>query len=497
LPPMSGADDWGTPPHSEEEPELSRPELPNVGEKVWIWYSLWDYKAWRKQFVWPVAGTSVIAGITEGWIPATVVSVEMGIAVRVDGVLDLWGARRSAELVVPPEDCVRERPDIDLSLLVVRWNLTSEDWRRSDYDNRSQYVGYDIIRLQGGVEETVGRGRYEVVTVLLREGSEADHIPSMREELRAPAKAAFYFVWPSRAGPGPAYVPEHSLYSLMTRMEANAVPTRWPNLICLYKTIVGKLYVTAGAAVPDLRVPMTIRVPTAWIAADPRRAADKALALWRARGQNSTCGVAKIGCSWQGVGVRSFDSPSALADRLTELISEPGSRQTDVMVQEFIPGVVCELRIFTFRDFTEDDAQFPSTHREVTYMKLKPEKRQTTGGVANFGLADCVSMTDAEVMTELSCDAAAVEGLKADGHLLVDNWLRWLECETMEIPPVIRFDFLVSQTEDGFKVYTGEVTEVGGSMSTIASNFRSRAVVNSCFALAPTRPAWWPAPAVP
>ena len=49
----------------------------------------------------------------------------------------------------------RRRPDVDLSLLVVRWGSDGTHWRYSDFDNRSLYLPYELLHGDGGFEATV------------------------------------------------------------------------------------------------------------------------------------------------------------------------------------------------------------------------------------------------------------------------------------------------------------------------------------------------------
>merc|ERR1712167_364106 len=99
-----------------------------------------------------------------------------------------------------------------------------------------------------------------------------------------------------------------------------------------------------------------------------------------------------------------------------------------------------------------------------------------------------------------------MEYVVAQGRTLVDKWIMWLSTEGLLAPAVMRFDFLVANrspdewtppSKDDWDVFTGEITEVGGSLQGQWIAPKCRAIVNSMFAARrDKRPTWWPSPLV-
>ena len=98
-----------------------------------------------------------------------------------------------------------------------------------------------------------------------------------------------------------------------------------------------------------------------------------------------------------------------------------------------------------------------------------------------FQFTDCYTLEDAAVDALLP--PGGRESAVDAGNAVVDRWFRFLECECVEVPPLLRFDLLVASANGAVSVRTCEITEVGGSLSGLPVCLRSRAIVNSCFSV--------------
>merc|ERR1719491_1857023 len=143
-------------------------------------------------------------------------------------------------------------------------------------------------------------------------------------------------------------------------MERAGVRSGWPHPSSLYRQLCGKLWVPQMCLNPEYRVPPTTRIQYADIRADVDHAALQAIAavqaircrIWGkpAVPIEEFKGVAKLGFSWQGDDVLPFQGPANLARVLIKLFEQRRSEQCVCLVQEMIPGVVCEHRVLCFHD---------------------------------------------------------------------------------------------------------------------------------------------------
>jgi hypothetical protein len=496
----------------------------------------------------------MVVGLSTGWIPATVVEDynapadtnaepegDPGVLVQLHGrFADPY--RQDPEPVVNmywrlPRAWVRPatvaHPAAALSLLVARW---FEYFNRIDHGRTHHILNetlfLDLFEGKGSPHQAFGpTGSYEVYTAFVRNSGDLRTLAALPlvPALRGRRRAGLYFLWPTQR---PAVerrdagqVAEPALRDLMRRMEAAGVRTCWPHPSNLYQDLAGKLWaprlggvvdVDAGTGTESARerlgVPPTVTVSQAEWAAGSHAAAEAAIAKLRclragpkgpALSPATYRGVAKLGFSWQGEGVRPFVGVEGLVNALEKLL-DGADPSAQCLVQERVEDVRCELRVACFRDLT---AGPEAVRKELVRMRL--HKPRHHGLDSTFQLTSSSTMTFAEAAEQAFCgDVAALEAAETEAMALAERWLTWFRTEGFGVPHVCRLDFLATLpaavagrpcpgskgSGEGARllprVFTVELTECGGASCGVPVVARTTAVLNEC--LRDTESETWP-----
>eukprot|EP00404_Azadinium_spinosum_P001284 CAMPEP_0180434450 /NCGR_PEP_ID=MMETSP1036_2-20121128/9961_1 /TAXON_ID=632150 /ORGANISM="Azadinium spinosum, Strain 3D9" /LENGTH=605 /DNA_ID=CAMNT_0022440323 /DNA_START=66 /DNA_END=1883 /DNA_ORIENTATION=+ len=321
--------------------------------------------------------------------------------------------------------------------------------------------------------------RYEVISAFVRSSEELDILSStpLRHLLRGHCMGALYFLWPISFQDGhksPAYVERERLLSLMGRMEATGIPTRFPHPSHLYRVLASKEWTAQTCLHPLLCVPLTVRVARQAVACDPARAAMGALQalerLSKVRAEWGRCatgdpaevaaadvdkvgeGVAKLGWSWEAMDVMPWRDQRQLQAALSSLAEQPGCHTDSVLVQEWVDFDV-EMRVFVVDAQVSCPQSWRPTATFYTQMDCEhmPDAapRHCYKEFHTYGREGCLE-------SRFFGDEAALSDAERQAEVLVGRWLSWLL--------LLRLDFMIKRAGPGRAVVTtGELTELGGS----------------------------------
>lgn len=490
-----------------------------AGEAVRVFYHMTDHPHGYR-YVRLLDGPAAPAGTPEGraaiglstgWIPATVHedwraeavagSVDDRVLVNMHGrFMDaynqegepvngmFWKVKRSlVRLMGSPS------PQAELSLVVVRW---WDYWNRKNKSSPSHNVAneqmlLDVLQNADSPHATLAaEGRYEVHSVFARSSADLGRVGGeLAQAMRGKRRAGLYFLWPTQR---PAVerrqagcVSEPALLDLMRRMEAESIQTCWPHPSGLYRELAGKLWpAKVCQAVPNLCVPPTVRIDLS-AQPFPDAAAEKAIAELQAMRKEMGGtpvnlnapyrGVVKLGFSWMGEDVRPFSGKAELVKVLLQFMDGQSSEAV-CLVQERVEDVVCELRMFCFRDMA---AGPNAVAQEFVRMKMKAPNR----GDDNFALTGHMTMTESETIDSVfSGNKAAYQSAEKEVRTLATRWLQWFKDEGHGMPASCRLDFIVSRGRGASQptVWTTEVTECGSSLCGLPAAPRTAAVLNAC-----------------
>ena len=176
-------------------------------------------------------------------------------------------------------------------------------------------------------------------------------------------------------------------------------------------------------------------------------------------------GVLKLGFSWEALDVLSFHGIDEMVDRLGRIAEQPGCLTEYVYAQEFIVSD-CEIRCYVLDDGTGLSTK-PAHMRYTRPGHNDPE----TGRFQGFQ-----DLTRDQAVEEwYGGSVTAVQKAEKEIERLIKRWKMWLLCECSEVQPYMRFDFFVKRltctdevngnqhSEPDLGIYTGEMTELGGS----------------------------------
>lgn len=409
-----------------------------------------------------------------------------------------WQIRRKAGGSIPAY------PPPKLSLFVVRWGGCNGEeaeafdgsaaglWGHGGTSVCDKYINGVIDTF----ESSLGTD-FEVTTAFVQVGSDLDALagasPFIRNHLTGTHVAALYFLWPvafqDKSGGAAGMVPEQSLFRAMQRIEMTGVPTRFPHPSHLYRNLVSKEWTAHLCLSPEYHIPATTKISMSAAVRDPFKAADAALRAihfikchkrnepvgdvllspWR-----SMRGVLKLGFSWEALDVLSFDGIDEMVQRLGCIAEQPGCLADYVFVQEYIDSD-CEIRCYVL-----DDGTGLSTKPAHMRYTRPGHNDKETGRFRGFQ-----DLTRQQAIDEwYGGNVEAVVKAEKEIEKLIGLWKLWLLTECSEIQPYMRFDFFVKRS---FKneplngeaesdelpapssgdlelgIYTGEMTELGGS----------------------------------
>jgi len=170
--------------------------------------------------------------------------------------------------------------------------------------------------------------------------------------------------------------------------------------------------------------------------------------------------VVKLAPSWEGRGVWLFRSESELANLLGKVFH--GSLHDHVLVQDFVADVQLEIRLHVVAGEVAATAFTRCQPSEGSAVQSSFGGRDAQGN----WVGKYVEGETPEQVAE-ACFAGCMDDLDqavAKCKALVDRWWLFLLADCAEPPLYVRFDFLVVPGSAGPKVWTGEITELGGQM---------------------------------
>eukprot|EP00929_Paragymnodinium_shiwhaense_P051523 TRINITY_DN25914_c0_g2_i2.p1 TRINITY_DN25914_c0_g2~~TRINITY_DN25914_c0_g2_i2.p1 ORF type:complete len:585 (+),score=105.16 TRINITY_DN25914_c0_g2_i2:71-1756(+) len=485
------------------------------GDNVSVFYSA--SKGGKSSRLWLASRTrqegifSPRAGITEGWLPATVTSdVERSqcaadeACVQVRYLHQLFYSRdglqaESANLTgeyrfedvrplssVPPEKSLLPslpEPAPRLCLLAFRWGGSASVPSSSEWGVFGSSASPSYVKglLKHGLDPLLGRD-YEVWTILVQSGQDlkelADAAPvafAHHPVRRCQHYGALYFLFPTmyrersevhklRGNDGAALVDAAGQYRAMERLEAVGIPTRFPHPANLYYILAGKTWLYHLSPVgAEWGLPPSVSVPRGLVEQDSEMAAKHAIALLeRIKTMHGTPGevkrgVAKLGFSWEALDVGSWTGVLGLAKVLREFFHAYNIQDqlrvlphdtNNIIVQDYISHAI-EMRVYVVEG------------RQVytVYTKMKDIK----GDV--FGEFTVTTEASEASKSWLAGDNEALQDARAQASALIAKWMLWLEAQTSAPVAAVRFDFYVQAVSKGkVKLYIGEITENGFSM---------------------------------
>eukprot|EP00451_Oxyrrhis_marina_P029141 CAMPEP_0204374006 /NCGR_PEP_ID=MMETSP0469-20131031/48402_1 /ASSEMBLY_ACC=CAM_ASM_000384 /TAXON_ID=2969 /ORGANISM="Oxyrrhis marina" /LENGTH=552 /DNA_ID=CAMNT_0051364541 /DNA_START=1 /DNA_END=1659 /DNA_ORIENTATION=- len=394
--------------------------------------------------------------------------------------------KKPAVGVVSPRCCwVPQFPPM-LGLIVFRWGARnqcqwSQQWGSTGSSVSDQYI--DCLIRQGVFTE-LGMN-FEVWTVWIEESKDLETITAACQHIFSPSHpvrrckhvGALYHLYPTgfdeRCEPnletggdeGAAHVHAESLFALMQAMERNSIPTVFPHPSTLYRLLASKSWTHHLAGVPMYKLPSTVALNTATLRTDLSRAATRVLeTLQRVKEQQAgskqppiTKGVVKLGYSWEALDVKFFDGHEGLMQTLDEIgnavyiddyLCGQAHSNDALLVQEYIPNDL-ELRLYVVENKVE----------ELMYTKF--EKINSDNDFKEFR-----EIPKQECIDEwLEGDAEALANAQNQCMEAIDHYMAYLEGQTCEQVPAVRFDFFIKRTGPGTAmIRIGEICEVGFSM---------------------------------
>lgn len=451
------------------------------------------------------------ARVIEDWPPERQVGEPPGkrtAPVRVRHIHELWANRygqsldpeRDRDMVVFVTPCdVRPLPppgkettQVTLSLLIVRWggeetDFNVEQWGAASSSTSDAYVSTFV---DSTVYRRLGPD-YEVFTAFVTSGADLAKLqPSaICASMTGRHKAGCYFLWPVMAQDVDVHesgmVDQSHYFATVSLFEAAGVCTRFPHPSQLYRQILAKEWQPALCLVPHLRIPPATMVNRASVMASPQRAAQlvsSALSEIRAtRYQRKPepealrvhenevrRGVAKLGFAWEAAHVRVYRGEAQLATALYELCGQPGVTSAHVIVQDFARND------FELRQFVVNGRVHHRVYSNFAWT-------DSDGYMREFVMKD----RSEAVRDWMSGDERAMAAAERKAANLVDAWLTWLRCQSVECLPAVRMDMLVRRKGPGAaEVFTLELTELGFSMLTwpAGPSMVFGALLESCFA---------------
>eukprot|EP00747_Dinoflagellata_sp_TGD_P167582 gnl/TRDRNA2_/TRDRNA2_192236_c0_seq1.p1 gnl/TRDRNA2_/TRDRNA2_192236_c0~~gnl/TRDRNA2_/TRDRNA2_192236_c0_seq1.p1 ORF type:complete len:609 (-),score=115.55 gnl/TRDRNA2_/TRDRNA2_192236_c0_seq1:36-1802(-) len=460
------------------------------------------------------------AGLAEGWVPARVVADQdpskNGGQVRIEyrwphfydcrghltdsssewtemykpsevKRISEWPGAQSGLFLNPPGS----RPE--LSILTFRWGGLNEIVAPDQWGETGSSVSETFLEsfLDSAVVPRL-TGSFEVWTVYVEDHSDLSKLADMAHLVfganhpcrRAVRTCSMFFLYPTgfeencvptmETGEdhGAALVCQKALFKLMQAVERSGIPTRFPHCSGLYESLTSKRWTHQLALVPHLRVPATIAVPRMIVERNVSEASDRAFKTLNdvrrqqaiLRGdtppkQDLEKGVSKLGFSWEALDVKFWIGKPGLEDSLSQLcyaieISQEMTGQPhdceSIIVQEYIQHDL-ELRVYVVDNKPEG----------LIYTKFCRIKENNEFGDFKQKFSRSEAAKD-----WFGGDQAALEDGEKKCIEVTKHWLNWVECQTCEPPPAIRFDYFLARTGQPGKaqVWTLEICELGFSM---------------------------------
>jgi len=386
-------------------------------------------------------------------------------------------------------------PPLLLSVACVRWYdyWSQREW--SDENVTSDKMLVDLFDGPGSMGEVMP-GEYEVYTFFVRSSEDLTRIRGdlVRGMLKAPNISAWYFLRPTKHSVHDGgYVSDYEFFEMCQLVERAGVPTGWPQATHLHRVLSGKFWTPQMSLNADFRVPATSRVhyqEFAEFGDEASKSALEALLDIRQSVRSGTRppveevkGVVKLGFSWDGEDVLPFHGVQSLTRVLERVFEQPNSTQIVCILQEFVPQVICELRVLVVHDACGGLWEF---HQEYLWVRMgRPgavaARHGTDCDVSDFALASGMVVLDGEALQEFfRGDRRAMKHVEDEAARLVEHWLMWFGTECADPQPISRMDFLVSWPPDqeAPSLWTSEICECGVSLCSVGVGLRTTAVLN-------------------
>jgi hypothetical protein len=453
-------------------------------------------------------------GLTQGWVAAKVTRRSQSqIFVRYSW--DHFYTQRGtlADVEDPtefayPESSVRLASDFSspplffmpggyrpkLSIISFRWGgrnevVAPEQWGHTGSSCSTLFINSFI---EAAVVPRIGLN-YEVWSVFVEDSTDlvkigdaahlifGPHHPARRAE----HVCAMYFIYPTSfeencvptaetgEDEGAAHVDQKSLFRMMKAVEKAGIPTQFPHCSGFYELLTSKRWTHMMTLTPHLRVPPTVALPRMLIEKDIAAAAAYAQnALREVKKQQAKLrnedvaqadqpvvkGVAKLGFSWEALDVKFWEETDGLQTALYQLsqVIEISGNLTgqphdceSLLIQEYCAHDI-ELRLYVVDGKVE-------ARIYTKFCKIK----------ANNEFGDFQQHFDPEPVAKewMDGDMAALQDGERQCREITDHWMAWVQAQTCDIPPGIRFDYFIGRAGKGKAVvWTLEICELGFSM---------------------------------
>ena len=327
----------------------------------------------------------------------------------------------------------------EVSIAVVRWGgSVPVDERRFDFGLSDKLIQECLDSVHSKLQRTV-----EIHTVYITHTSDISKVnhhhvfTSMRASRN---KFAMFFLWGSSTDSKPGYVLVPDLIDLMHRFESVGIVTKNPNHAQVYEAITSKQYQANLCVCEQLKIPATVSVPVSLVLSNPETTVQniiRSLETLRTRvhrvniaGKPFASGLVKVGNEWMGDGVRAFSGQDDLRAKIVALLDGPHGIVRSVIVQERVPSVICEPRVFVYNGMAKG----------IRYTWNQKEDSKT-GRI--HALRTCPQSRAADELFQ--GDVGAQKYVERKLAQLVQEWNTWLLTLGGEIPVFVRMDFLVEK----------------------------------------------------
>lgn len=228
-------------------------------------------------------------------------------------------------------------------------------------------------------------------------------------------------------------------------------------------------------------IPLTTRVPVSLILMNPRQAAAQALSTlkvlqeerrleqdvtvplgcnWAPSGPERCC--AKLGYSYEAMDVYMVDGEAKLAEALVTLSTQSGYTCDCVYVQQRVPRVDLEARVFVLRN------------RIVKILYTRFTRVDGEGKVRDYKKASA-----GEALREwFYGDELAWQSAQEQIATLTERWCSWLHAQASDVVASVRIDYMLQRLPGRAEVWTGEVGEQGYSTSGLDPTFIHTALLD-------------------
>lgn len=386
-----------------------------------------------------------------------------------------------------------------LSLVFVRWG--GEDAVSGPNDNEESNDGdwgtygcpasddYMSAVVRQGLmmhPRLMGEGKqfkFEIFSLFVKDSKGAQAIAGMchwmESCLKGKKRSTFWMMWPSewddfRGSDYAAYIERHAFFGAIRACEQVGIRTGFPHPADQYEMITSKTWMATLSLQPQARLPAATMVSKGNVLSDPKAAAKNSLAMLAyirsknpfpvADGEQAAPsvinkngvvkGVVKLGWSWEARFIKIFNSEEDLGMKLTEILTEPGCRAGQAIVQEWV-DFDFEMRLY----FIPPDDWSPPKRLEPTRI----ECNAWSGSMENGERRNFHKLTKETVLADYwKQDEEAYNSARKQAIETSQFLIAWLLLNNAEPVPYIRLDFMLLRLGPGkARVIFGEYCEMG------------------------------------